>query len=50
MQKKFIILNKIEIFNAFKRPLNMFVWLFPSQIFFLYYNNSNLDEGQKIKI
>ena len=24
MQKKFIILNKIEIFNAFERPLNIF--------------------------
>ena len=51
MQIKFIILNKIEIFNAFERPLNIFCLAVPfTNIFFNTINNTNIDEGRKIKI
>ena len=36
MQIKFIILNKIEFFNAFERPLNIFCLAVPvANIFFI---------------
>ena len=46
MQIKFIILNKIEIFNAFERPLNIFC-VAVRKYFFYTINNTNLDERRK---
>ena len=37
MQKKIKILNKIEIFNAFERPLNIFCLADPFTNIFSYY-------------
>ena len=49
-KKKFIILNNIEIFNAFERPLNIFFGCSVGKYFFNTINNPIWDEGRTIKI
>ena len=49
MQKKFIILNKIEIFNAIERPLNIFCLAvsFANILFILYITQFEVRRGKK---
>ena len=49
-KKKFIILNNIEIFNAFERPLSIFFGCSVPKYFFNTINNTIWDEGRTIKI